>query len=428
VSLKISNPMAGCSIGRRLRLLVVLSVGILSLQCTDKPVSAPTQPAGRRSPMDVIIRSKDSLVESSNKFGLKLFREINAAQGDSNIFISPLSVSMALGMTYNGANGGTRAAMAQTLELAGLNIQEVNETYRNLLDLLSQLDPEVQLQIANSIWYRPDFQEPEVEFLNLCHEYFNALVTELDFNDPNAAAIINAWVEENTNGKIEEIVDDPIVDPVAMFLINAIYFKGAWTYQFDENLTQDCEFTLPDGSVTSCQMMEQKALHRYNFNDNFQAVDLPYGDGTFSMTIFLPGDKNGLDALISQFDPDNLSSWLSGFSSDSVNVYIPRFRLEYGRELIDDLTTLGMGIAFTPAADFTNMYAGGGVWIGRVRHKAFVEINEEGTEAAAATDVEIWFGLHDPIFLANRPFVFMIRENESGTILFVGKLVNPSTE
>jgi hypothetical protein len=211
-----------------------------------------------------------------------------------------------------------------------------------------------------------------------------------------------------------------------MFLINAIYFKGNWTYQFDESQTQDEPFYLLDGSTTTCQLMSQKALHRYFFNDDFQAVDLPYGDGAYSMTLFVPGEHTDINALIAQFDPQNLSNWLSQFSSDSVNVFIPRFKLEYDRELKDDLTALGMGIAFTGAADFTNMYANGGVWISKVKHKTFVEVNEEGTEAAAVTDVEmVYEGGYDPLtFRADRPFVFMIRENESGTILFIGKITD----
>jgi serpin B len=406
-----------------------MSAGLFLWQCSENPVATSDDPGGRSVPANQLTRSKEIVVESSNKFGLKLFREINQQEGDKNIFISPLSVSMALGMTYNGANGSTRAAMAQTLELAGLTLEEINESYRHLIDLLIQLDPQVQFNIANSIWYKvPFLSTPETDFLNLCQQYFDALVTGLDFSSPDAASTINAWVEESTNGKIEEIVDDPIDPQIVMFLINAIYFKGNWTYQFDESQTQDELFYLLDGSTTTCQMMSQKALHRYLFNEDFQAIDMLYGHGAYSMTFFVPGEHTNINALIALFEPENLNNWLSQFSTDSVNVFIPRFELEYDRELKDDLTTLGMGIAFDRSrANFSKMYQIGNVWISKVKHKTFVEVNEQGTEAAAVTDVEMmWESLGSPVFRADRPFLFMIRENESETILFIGKITDPT--
>ncbi|MCK4597226.1 serpin family protein, partial [bacterium] len=204
--------------------------------------------------------------------------------------------------------------------------------------------------------------------------------------------------------------------------------KGNWTYQFDESLTQDEPFYLLDGSTTTCQLMSQKAIHGFLFNEDFQVVDLLYGDGAYSMTLFVPGEHMDINALIAQFTPENVNDWLSQFSSDSVNVFIPRFKLEYDRELKDDLTALGMGIAFDPDwADFRNMYSTRHVWISKVKHKTFVEVNEEGTEAAAVTSVEMYTDSGGPpTFRADRPFVFMIRENESGTILFIGKIVDPT--
>ncbi len=403
---------------------IVISAGLFLWQCSENPVATSDDLGGRSVPANQLTRSKESVVESSNKFGLKLFREINQQEGDKNIFISPLSVSMALGMTYNGANGGTRAAMAQTLELAGLSIQEVNEIYRNMLDLLPQLDPQVQLQIANSIWYRLD-RYPLDSFLNVCIDYFNAQVTGLSFMDPQAASIINSWVEENTNGKIKDIVEDPLDPLTVMILINAIYFKGIWTYQFDEEQTQDASFFLPDGSQTSVPMMAQRCLFRHYEHDDFRAIDLPYGDGVFSMTIFLPGWSTDIDELIAEFEPEQLNCWLSQFSGDSLNIFLPKFTLEYELMLNDVLTALGMGIAFGGSADFSNMLPYKGIWISKVMHKTFVEVNEQGTEAAAATSVHLVEGLSDD-FLVDRPFLFMIRENESGTILFIGKITDPT--
>ena len=253
----------------------------------------------------------------------------------------------------------------------------------------------------------------------------------MNFNDPNAASIINAWVEESTNGRIEEIVDNPIKPLYVMFLINAIYFNGAWTYRFDQDLTFDDWFYLPDGSQTTCSMMQQRGFFEHYFHEDFKVLDLPYGDGAFRMTLFLPDRTVGLDSLIAQFNLENFDNelmryWLNGFSRDSLDIFIPKFTLEYESGLKDILTTLGMGIAFTEMADFTKMYAEGGVWIDQVKHKAFVEVNEEGTEAAAATSTIVTSGMDD-VFWADHPFLFMIRENHSQTILFMGKLVDPTS-
>ncbi|MFC1906182.1 serpin family protein, partial [Chloroflexota bacterium] len=196
---------------------------------------------------------EQQLVESSNTFGFKLLNEVVGQDGDKNIFISPLSVSMALGMTLNGADGDTYEAMKQTLELSGLTEEEINKSYASLIELLRGLDPEVIFQIANSIWYRQGFPVKQ-SFLDICQQYFDAVVEGLDFSDPAAVDIINNWVNESTNGKIEGIVDPPINPLTVMFLINAIYFKGTWKYEFDEQYTQSSPFYLLDDSEVQCQM------------------------------------------------------------------------------------------------------------------------------------------------------------------------------
>ena len=408
---------------KRLAVVVLLFMCMGFVQCSTR--SVPTKHQTTRE----LTVSERQLVESDNKFGLKLFREIVKEEKDSNVFISPLSVSMALGMTYNGANGETQEAMQEVLELSGMTLQEVNESYQNLIDLLRGLDPKVRFQIANSIWYRLGLT-PEDKFVDLCKEYFDALVSGINFADPNAAKTINAWVEENTNGKIDEIADYPIDGLTLMFLINAIYFKGTWTYQFDEESTKDTLFTLPDGTQKPCRMMEQRGFYRYFSNDDFQAVDLSYGDGDFSMTVFLPNPKVDINSLIAEFTPENLSYWLGGFSSDSGDVYIPKFKLECGWGLNRVLKTMGMEIAFGSSADFSKMYKHGGVWIDTVIHKTFVEVNEEGTEAAAATVVVMMAEVSPSpsgfYMRVDRPFIFLIRENVSQTILFIGKIVEPT--
>jgi serine protease inhibitor len=408
---------------KRLTLVLLVCMCIGLMQCSTR--SVPTEHQTSRE----LTVSERHLVESDNEFGLKLFREIIKEEKDSNVFISPLSVSMALGMTYNGANGETQKAMADALGLSGLTLQEVNQSYQHLIELLRGLDPKVEFQIANSIWFRQD-REPEKEFVDLCKEYFDALVRAMNFADPNAAKIINAWVYDNTNGKIERIVDDPINPLIVMFLINAIYFKGTWTYQFDEESTKDALFTLPDGTQKPCKMMGQGGFYKHFANDDFQAVDLPFGDGDFSMTIFLPNPNADIDSLIAEFTPENLSYWRGYFSSDSGNIFIPKFKLEYELGLNQVLKMLGMEIAFDrDRADFSKMYKDHRVWIDAVKHKTYVEVNEEGTEAAAATVVVMIESSPNPsgfYMRVDRPFIFLIRENESQTILFIGKIVEPT--
>jgi serpin B len=404
---------------KKISFLVLLLIGITFTKCEHNPVA----PKAR----DLTALEK-RLVESDNKFGLKLFNKIIQEKKDQNVFISPLSVSMALGMTLNGADGETKEAMAQTLEFAGMSTEEINQSYPSLIELLTQLDPKVVFQIANSIWYRQQMTF-EQEFINLNKTYFDAVVRALDFNDPNSVNIINDWVKENTNGKIEKIVD--AIDPeIVMFLINAIYFKGTWTYEFDKDLTQDDLFNLPDGSQKSYKMMRLTGELQYFENEAFQAVDLPYGDEFFSMTILLPKPQVDLDSLISEIDQATWNQWMASFTTQTVDLSFPKFKLEYKILLNETLKAMGMTIAFEPyQADFTKMYTGPeNLFISKVKHKTYVEVNEEGTEAAAVTSVEVGATSAGPSAISmrvNRPFIFVIRENRSQTILFIGKIVEP---
>ena len=365
------------------------------------------------------------LAESSDRFGLKLFREVVRQQPDSNIFISPLSVSMALGMTATGAALSTLDSMRATLELADLTEEESNAAYQSLIELLAGADPQVQFDIANSIWYRQG-ESVLSDFVQRCRDYFDAVVQGLDFNDPAAADTINAWVKDNTQGKIEEIVVKPIDPDIVMFLINALYFKGTWTYEFDPGETKAGEFTLPDGSRKSCQLMAQENKFSYYSNDLFQAVDLPYGDSLFSMTVLLPSTDVHVDSIIFQMTPVNWSAWIAGLDTAKGRLELPKFKLEYGRKLNTLLKALGMGIAFDPGADFTRMFQGGGVWIDKVKHKIFVQVDEEGTEASAVTVVVMIRSADSGFYMrVDRPFVFVIRERTSGALLFMGKIVEP---
>jgi serpin B len=412
---------------KTLQSLVVALVCFTSVQCSNKPVDPSDNP-----PRELTAAEK-SMVESDNKFGLKLFKKI-VKQDTGNVFISPLSVSMALGMTYNGAEGTTEEAMRNTLELSGLTELEINESYSSLIDLLTQLDPRVIFEIANSIWCREGLPVKE-EFVNINRTYFDAEIAALDFNKPDASKTINGWVDEKTHGKITEIVPGQIDPATVMFLINAIYFKGIWTYEFDEEDTQEDWFTLTDGSKVPCQMMTQESEFSYFENNLFQAVDLPYGNEKFSMTIFLPKPDVDIDSLISLFNQDNWEAWLDSFAKNSGTLYFPKFTLEYKIKLNDVLKALGMEIAFDPErADFSGIAEVNplaNLYISKVLHKTYIKVNEEGTEAAAVTSVEIGITALPPpgfVMRIDRPFVFAIRENHSQTILFMGKIEEPISE
>ena len=361
--------------------------------------------------------------EADNRFGFKLFRALSEAERDTNLFISPLSVSMALGMTMNGASGETLAAMQETLERAGLSEEEINASYQSLIELLTNLDPKVTIQIANSIWIREGFAV-EPPFVDASETYFDAAVREMDFASPATVQAINGWVDEQTRGKIDKIIET--IDPdVVMFLINAIYFKGTWTYEFDEAETRDEPFTQHDGTDVQVPMMRQKADLPYFHTEAFQAVDLPYGDSLFSMTVLLPHEGYDVDDLAAEIDPERWDEWTGRFRTREVDLRLPRFKLEYEKRLNDVLKALGMEVAFDPdLADLTRINRNGGLFISYVWHKAVVEVNEEGTEAAAVTVVGIGTTSAGgpPRMHVNRPFVFALRERHSGTVLFIGKV------
>ena len=406
---------------------LVICICFVFTQCsTTNPILHDEE-----TPIQLTMAAK-SLVKSDNSFGFKLFQEIVNEEGNKNVFISPLSVSMALGMTYNGSDGSTQEAMEKTLELSGLTLQEINESYESLARLLTKLDDKVKFQIANSIWYRETFPVKDA-FIDINKTYFDAEVSGLDFDAPNASKVINGWVDKKTNGKIEEIVDNPIHPLTVMFLINAVYFKGTWTYEFDESQTQDDIFTLPDGSKKSCKMMRQEDDFQYFENGDFQAIDLPYGNGNFRMTIFLPHQGRDIDSLIALLNQENWHQWMNSFSKRELTLQLPKFTLEYEIKLNDALKALGMEVAFNSSqADFTKMYkkeeVGLNLYISEVKHKTFVEVNEQGTEAAAVTSVEMRLESAGTFMRVDRPFIFAIRENQSETILFIGKIVEPTLE
>ena len=361
------------------------------------------------------------VIRASNRFAFDLLVQANRA-GD-NLFLSPLSASMALGMTMNGAAGETWNQMRDVLGFGSLTEEEVNASYGSLIELLVGLDPAVETAIGNSVWTRLGFPV-QGDFLDSVRDAFDAEVAELDFADPAASVRINEWVKDATQGRIEDIVPAVIPGAVVMYLINAIYFKGSWTFQFDPSDTRTEPFHLDDGSTRSVPLMTLRRELQYQENSRFQAVDLPYGGRAFSMTVLLPRQGVSVDELAATLDAAAWEDIARGFQETDLLLLLPRFRLPYERTLNDDLAALGMVDAFDHRADLSRLSPVGGLFISQVRQKAWVDVNEEGTEAAAATVVTVVESA-GPVLRADRPFLFFIRERLSGTILFAGKLASP---
>ena len=366
---------------------------------------------------------------ANNDFGFNLINSIWQTEQNQNIFISPFSISIALTMTLNGAANQTEQAMIDTLQLQDVGIDSINSSYAQLLQTHETSDPKVTLTIANSLWGRRGVEFNAV-FLQRNSEYFNAEISTLDFLDPNAVKTINQWVDTNTDGKIPKILDE-IDSNAVLFLINAIYFKGSWQSEFDPSKTRERTFHLPTGSEKQVPMMERKGNYPYFQDQNLQAINLPYGEGQMSMYIFLPSNKSNLHTFMEGINTTNLDHWITQFREQEITVNIPKFKMEYSiKELKDILTTLGMGIAFDEdRADFSRMAdlekVGGNLYIAKVAHKTFIEVNEEGTEAAAATSVGVGVKSLPLRFIANRPFFIAIRDNETKTVIFMGTVVDP---
>jgi serine protease inhibitor len=374
------------------------------------------------------------LVEANTQFGFKLFEEILKQDAGKNIFVSPLSAGLALTIAYNGASGTTQAAMAEALELQGISLEQVNSSNAQLKTLLENPEPEVELTIANSLWANEDFSFKS-EFIQTSQDFYQAQVTNLDFSDPNSPGIINSWVNENTNGKIPQIVNNIKPEDV-LFIINAIYFKGSWTREFDKNQTANYPFYLSSGEQKQHPMMSQSGSYRYYENEEFQAVSLPYGEsGRLSLYLFLPKQNSSLTAFYESLNAENWEQWMTQFYEQTGFVRLPRFKMEYDISLNEALKALGMEVAFRDTADFSGMSEIGNLFkISEVRQKTFVEVNEEGTEAVAVTGIGLfpvvaYIPPQEPFqMIVDRPFFAAIRDNQTGSILFMGSIEDPQSE
>ncbi len=371
-----------------------------------------------------------ALLQAENKFGFELFQRVYSHETNTeNIMISPLSVSLALAMTYNGADGETKSAMEKTLKVYGLTADDINQSYYDLVNALNSLDQKVLLEIADAIFYRHDF-EVEQDFVKVNKNYYNAEVSALDFGSPTAVDEINNWVAEKTHDKIKTILNE-ISPSHMMFLLNAIYFKGTWQKEFNTENTKELPFYTASGETVQAEAMQRLDTIPYLINDLFSAIRLDYGTGNYNMYIFLPEDGKNLEDIVYKLDKDNWETWMDGFNNTpKVDIQLPKFKYRFEIKLNQALSEMGMGVAFSDDANFTGINRSGNLKIDYVKHKSFIEVNEEGTEAAAVTIVgvettSVGNGPQNVPFYVNRPFLYAITEKGTGAILFLGTVKNP---
>lgn len=415
-----------------MRNLLLLSYILLFVcqGCTTKRASSSVI-AGEENKSPSVSPSTEqklSFEEANTQFAFKIFGKIDSSsKHDANILISPLSISYALSMTLNGANGGTGIAMKKVLGYQGYSNGEINLANSDLSKNLFREGTGVDISTANSIWSVNGIPVKQ-SFITVLNDYYSAESKSFSPNDPSVPSKINGWIGEKTDGMIKEMVDR--LDPsVALMLINAVCFEGEWSSGFDEEASIDANFYLSTGGTKTVKMMEQTNEFKVFVGDNFSMVELVYGDGSYVMDVILPDTATGIDGFMPQFTAQSYSAWVEASAHRTTSVSLPRFKYGYKSELNDILIDMGMGMAFGGRADFSGISEGYPFAIDNVLHQAYIETTETGTKAAAATIVAVKTVALRPenpfIFKADHPFLFIIRETTSNTIIFMGKTVTP---
>lgn len=401
-------------------------VGALALFTACQSETHSEEPDNERKDIE-LTRSEVAMTESGNSFALDLFRETNAhckEQGESNFLLSPLSASVALAMTCNGASGTTAEEMKTALGLKDFSQEEMNTYYKKLVEGLFVADKKTEFTLANSIWVNQGFPVLP-SFTKINREIYDAETRNLDFTRKDAVDIINQWCADHTHNKIREVLD--AIDPnQRIFLINALYFKDEWTEKFDKADTQKEDFTNEDGTRVKVDMMNNKEYPaKYYYTPDVAMAELPYGNEAFSMVVMLPSENSSIDALIGQLTLENWNDWMEGLFPTTLVMKLPKFENKYKLNLIPALKVLGMQQAFCEAADFSKMSNVSGLFINIVKQDTYIQVNEEGTEAAAVTVVGSLTTSPGPsttFFYVNRPFIYVIKEKSTGAILFIGKI------
>lgn len=398
---------------------ILFALLVLALVGSCKNTNEPIEKA-QTMELTQVQKTKAS---QDNNFAFELMKQTMANTDESNVFISPLSVSIALGMTWNGAVGNTKTEMEKTLNMSGMSVKEINEYYKLMQSTLPDLDPKTKLSIANSIWYRNNFTAKS-DFLKANIDYFDAEISPLDFNKQEAVDIINGWCSEKTNGLIPKVIEKIEAEQL-MFLINAVYFKGIWVRQFKKEDTREADFTNERNAKVKVNMMNITDTFAYAEDDFAQYLEMPYGNKAFSMTVILPKSLPATTDF-SGLTTERFNKAVEKLANEKVVVMLPRFKVKNKFQLKPMLQAMGMQKAFTTGAEFDGIFDVKPLYIGFVQHDTYVEVTEEGTEAAAVTTVGMTTTSlpNYPYFIVNKPFAFVIKENSSGIILFMGKIGN----
>jgi len=408
-------------------ILFVLCAVALMTAC-DATVKTPNDgthddyvPTGGSGPIQLRAALLPQAVRD-NEFALKLFRKMATSSSDSNIVVSPLSISLALGMAWNGSAAETKAEMTALLGMSDTPDSLINQYYEVMQKSLPVVDSSTTVNIANSLWYTTGF-DVKASYLKVNQDYFDAQIRSIDFQQAWAKDTINAWVDAKTNHLIPTIVQS--TKDQVMYLINAVYFKGAWVIPFDPVKTYRTNFTKQTGGTTPVKMMTMMDTVRYGETDNAQYLDLTYGNGAYSMTLVLPKTGFSTSDVLNGMSTATLNAAFGGLATREVQVSMPRFKVACDFDLVPTLKSLGMKLAFTDLANFSGI-SDQGLMISDVKHKTYVEVTERGTTAAAVTSIGIVTTAFPsfPTFTADKPFLFFIRENGSKVILFAGKIAD----
>ncbi|HLR68889.1 serpin family protein [Virgibacillus alimentarius] len=412
------------------RLAVLFSLGILFMTmvgCSTEKESSQHKPGNTD---DIQFNQEDykEIIPSNNELGFNLFSELKTDEY-LNTFISPTSLFLSLSMLYNGAHGVTQKEIAEVLGVEDTEVQKLNEANASLMSIMDKKSNHVKLFLANAMWLNEDFQFQE-DFVHPIKSYFHAEANAIDIHDTKSADKINNWVKNATNDKIEQIADKPLNPDLISILTNAIYFKGSWTYPFDQKQTKDGTFHLSEKSKKDVSFMKLTEDLEYLNDKEFQAVSLPYGEEEMSMKVFLPKKNSSLKEFEEMLSSKNWKVWNSEFQTKKGTIILPKFQIDYETSLNKTLQQLGMESAFNKDANFSRMIQGNDpVWIGQVKQKTYIDVNEEGTEASAATSTEMETTsapVNKPFQMkVNRPFFIAITDDETGAILFIGSIYQP---
>ncbi len=370
------------------------------------------------------------VVSGNNEFAFELYSKLREKHGNENVLFSPYSISTALAIAHEGAAGTTSEQMLGTLNLPEDGMAR-NSSFASIYNSLNRKGKQYELYTANALWAQKDYPFSE-EYVALVKKYFGASAQNLDFINEaeKSAQAINSWAEKNTNGKIKQIVSKDMLSGIRLVITNSVYFKGQWATQFDKSKTKEEDFETSPGNKIKVQMMstgEGEQKYKYAETEDLQAIELPYKGKELSMFILLP-KENDIAGLENSLTEEKFSDIKESMYETEIPVKIPRFKFDADYSLGDDLQQMGMQEAFLDSANFSVMDTLKGLKIGFVVHKAVIEVNEEGTEAAAVTAVGMMTtSVREPlIFRADHPFVFVIQDNKTGSILFIGKIIDPT--